>query len=144
MKRAVPMFHVPDVAATAAWYRRIGFSVRDRASDGEDVIWAALTFGDSEIMLSVGGQPSAAFRREVDLYLQVDEVDALFAALPDDVDVVEGLHDAFYGAREFIIRDCNRFWLTFGRPVRSRPSSPTREPEPAGRHQPVRTRRRQR
>ena len=27
--------------------------------------------------------------------------------------IVEGLHDTFYGMREFIIRDVNRFWLTF-------------------------------
>ncbi len=28
-------------------------------------------------------------------------------------EVVKGLHDTFYGAREFIIRDLNRFWMTF-------------------------------
>src|SRR5712691_3152630 len=27
--------------------------------------------------------------------------------------VVKGLHDTFYGTREFIIRDLNRFWMTF-------------------------------
>ena len=26
-------------------------------------------------------------------------------------------YDTFYGAHEFIIRDCNRFWITFGQPV---------------------------
>jgi hypothetical protein len=30
---------------------------------------------------------------------------------------VEGLHDTFYGMREFIIRDLNRFWITFGSPL---------------------------
>jgi hypothetical protein len=30
------------------------------------------------------------------------------------------LHDAFYGMREFIIRDLNRFWMTFGEPVGDR------------------------
>lgn len=29
------------------------------------------------------------------------------------LDVVEP-HDTFYGMREFIIRDCNGFWITFG------------------------------
>lgn len=33
------------------------------------------------------------------------------------VDVFEGLHDTFYGMREFIIRDLNRFWITFGQEV---------------------------
>jgi len=33
------------------------------------------------------------------------------------VDVVEGPHDTFYGMRELIIRDLNRFWITVGRPA---------------------------
>jgi hypothetical protein len=32
------------------------------------------------------------------------------------VEVVDGRHDTFYGNREFIIRDLNRFWVTFGEP----------------------------
>lgn len=53
-------------------------------------------------------------RREVDLYLDVDNVDELYERLKDGVEVVKGLHDTFYGMREFIIRDLNRFWITFG------------------------------
>ena len=30
---------------------------------------------------------------------------------------MEEPHDTFYGMREFIIRDCNRFWLSFGEPI---------------------------
>lgn len=41
----------------------------------------------------------------------------LYATLKDRVDVIERPHNTFYGMREFIIRDCNRFWLTFGEPV---------------------------
>jgi hypothetical protein len=44
-------------------------------------------------------------------------VDALRARLGDRVEVVEDLHDTFYGMREFIIRDVNRFWITFGQPI---------------------------
>ena len=32
----------------------------------------------------------------------------------DDDYGVNALHDTFYGMREFIIRDLNRFWVTFG------------------------------
>jgi len=115
--RAVPMFHVPDVAATADWYASIGFAVRDRGSDGGAVVWASMTFGDSEVMLNAGGKASDAARREVDLYVHVDDVDAAFARIAPKAEVVEGLHDTFYGMREFIIRDCNRFWITFGQRV---------------------------
>ncbi len=30
------------------------------------------------------------------------------------VEVVEKPHDTFYGMREVIIQDVNRFWITFG------------------------------
>lgn len=32
----------------------------------------------------------------------------------------EGLHDTIYGRREFIIRDVNRFWMTFGQAAPNR------------------------
>jgi hypothetical protein len=31
--------------------------------------------------------------------------------------MIEALHNTFYGMREFIIRDLNGFWITFGEPV---------------------------
>ena len=71
-------------------------------------------------MFNSGGQPSAQRRREVDLYLYVDNVDDLYNRLKDGVEVVEGPHDTFYGMREFIIRDLNRFWITFGQDLRGR------------------------
>lgn len=118
MPRATPMFHVPDVEATARWYEAIGFKIRDLASDCGQVTWGALSYGDSEIMLSTGGRPSDADRREVDLYIMVDDADAVFSRVNGKGELVEPLHDTFYGMREFIIRDCNRFWITFGQPLK--------------------------
>jgi hypothetical protein len=40
------------------------------------------------------------------------------AHLRNRVEVVEGPHDTPYGMRDFIIRDPNRFWITFGQPAR--------------------------
>ena len=116
-RRAVPMLHVPDVAATARWYESIGFSVdRTHEACGE-TLWAHLSFGESALMLSAGGRPSDAHRREVDLCIHVDDVEAAFAAVAPLAELVEPLHDTEYGMREFIVRDCNRFWMTFGQPI---------------------------
>ena len=112
--RLVPMLHVPDVSATADWYASIGFRVLRTAADGTEMTWALLQLGSSELMLNCGGSPSDADRREVDLYVHVEDVDATYFALANRVEVVEEPHDTFYGQREFIIRDCNRFWITFG------------------------------
>jgi uncharacterized glyoxalase superfamily protein PhnB len=116
-EKVVPMFHVPNVRATADWYESIGFTVLARYGDeGDGNSFAMLSFGSGEVMFSSGGQSSTRHRREVDLYVYVDNVDDLYERLKDRVEIVEGLHDAFYGMREFIIRDVNRFWITFGQP----------------------------
>ncbi len=115
-ERIVPMIHVPDVRATADWYASIGFKlVRTNVEDGE-MNWALLLLGNSELMLQSGGKLSTAHRREFDLYIHTDNLQALHAALSGRVQVVQELYDTFYGMREFIIRDCNGFWITFGQP----------------------------
>ena len=110
------MLHVPDVRATVEWYEDIGFKVV--ATYGEEThdnfSFAIVSFGETEVMFSTDGERSDKWRREVDLYVYTDNIDELYENLKDRVDVVETPHDTFYGMREFIIRDPNRFWITFG------------------------------
>jgi hypothetical protein len=137
--RITPMIHVPDVAATAAWYRAVGFELAgwhgcDAESGGKGAVpagveldWALLRWGADGVMLSPGGAASDAARREFDLYIDLDtatdSVNALYARLPEMVDVVEPPYDAFHGNRELIVRDCIGFWITFAEPVRPKASS---------------------
>jgi len=116
MKSVTAMIHVPDVRATAAWYQSVGFTVTGTNEDDGEMNWARLTFGTGSFMLNAGGVLTSAGRREVDLYVQVDDVAGLYDQLRDRVEVREELHDTFYGMREFIIRDINGFWVTFGQP----------------------------
>jgi ketosteroid isomerase-like protein/uncharacterized glyoxalase superfamily protein PhnB len=115
LPRAIPMIHVPDVRGTARWYEGIGFTLTGlhEEPDGE-ATWAELTIGHSTIMLNAGGKPSAAARREVDLYVMVDRLEPHFLRVREHAELVEGVHGTDYGMREFIVRDCNGFWLTFG------------------------------
>jgi uncharacterized glyoxalase superfamily protein PhnB len=113
------MIHVPDVKATVEWYQSIGFTVERVAHDDETMTWALLSLGASELMFNCGGEPSSRDRREADLYVHAENVDDLFQRLQDRAEVVEGVHDTFYGTREFIIRDPNRFWITFGEALRT-------------------------
>ena len=117
-RKVVPMIHVPDVRAALDWYRGIGFEVVTTFDDGgEGLSFAMLSFGSGEVMFNEGGQASTRDRREVDLYVYTDGIDELYARLKHQVDVVEAPHDTFYGMRELIIRDLNRFWITFGHEV---------------------------
>jgi catechol 2,3-dioxygenase-like lactoylglutathione lyase family enzyme len=109
------MIHVPDVRATAAWYETIGFTVVETYGDGTDGLsFAILSAGNTRLLLNQGGHPSTAERREADLYVDVDNADQLFGSLRDRVEIVAELADTDYGMREFIIRDPNGFWITFG------------------------------
>ena len=111
------MIHVPDVSATVDWYMSIGFKVIRQNEDNGEINWAKLSFGNSELMLNAGGKPGTDNRREVDLYITTDNVDDVYQRLKDRVQVVENLYDAFYGMREFVVRDINGFWVTFGQPL---------------------------
>jgi hypothetical protein len=59
-------------------------------------------------------------RSSVDLYVTTSDVSVLYEKLKDRVDVHKGIHDTFYGMREFIVRDVNGFWVTFGQSLQNR------------------------
>jgi uncharacterized glyoxalase superfamily protein PhnB len=108
------MIRVPDVRATIDWYRSIGFELVATHEDEGRIDWALMSFGDGQVMFNAGGTTSPAGRREVDLYVDTDDVRALYDEIKDRVDVREPVHETFYGARELIVRDINGFWVTFG------------------------------
>jgi catechol 2,3-dioxygenase-like lactoylglutathione lyase family enzyme len=118
MARIVPMLHVPDVKASASWYQSIGFELRSTHEEpGCPMDWALLSFGSSEVMLSLGGRPPPSSpRRDADLYVHVDDLEKRFREIEGKAELVEPIHDTEYGMREFIIKDPNGFWLTFGEP----------------------------
>jgi uncharacterized glyoxalase superfamily protein PhnB len=120
----VPMIHVPDVAAAAEWYAAIGFTVLGTVEDEGEIDWADLAFGGSRVMLSAGGRASDAERREVDLYVTVDDVSEVRRRIDGRAEIVEELNDTFYGHRIFIIRDLNRFWITFAQ-ILKEPAAPS-------------------
>jgi uncharacterized glyoxalase superfamily protein PhnB len=118
-QKAVPMIRVPDVLSTIAWYQRIGFTLKRVFEDEGETNWALLSFGTSELMFNAGGLPNRESGRDVDLYAQVEDVDALYKQLKDRVDVEAAPYNAFHGMREFVIRDPNGFSVIFGEPIAS-------------------------
>jgi uncharacterized glyoxalase superfamily protein PhnB len=118
-KKVRPIIRVPDVGAAIEWYQSVGFElVRTNEDDGK-VDWALLSFGDGQVMFNAGGSVSSAPRREVDLYINTDDVEGLYETLKGRVHVHKGIHDTFYGMREFIVRDVNGFWVTFGQSLQA-------------------------
>ena len=118
-KHLVPMIHVPDVRATVEWYQSIGFQTVNTYDNGtpDGLSFAIMSIGDARVMFNQGGETSSKRRREVDLYIYDVDVDEAYERLKDRVDIIERPHDTFYGMREVIFRDLNRFWITFAREV---------------------------
>jgi uncharacterized glyoxalase superfamily protein PhnB len=117
MKSVTAMIHVADVRATVAWYQALGFTVAGTYEDDDDMSWARLSFGSGTLMINAGGLSSDSHRRDVDLYVETDDVTALYFTMKERVEMLDHLHDTFYGMREFTIRDINRFWITFAEPI---------------------------
>ena len=112
--RVTPMIHVPDVQATVNWYQDLGFTVDQTYGDDNDGLsFAIMSFGSTQVMFNSGGKTGTERRREVDLYTYTTGLDELYERLKDRVEIIEGLHDTFYGMREFLLRDLNGFWITF-------------------------------
>jgi len=58
--------------------------------------------------------PSDAARS---MYVNVENVRDVSRRLEGQVEVVEAVHETFYVMREFVVRDLNGFWITFGQPL---------------------------
>ena len=91
----------------------IGFTVKARYPETDEIAHAELAFGSAMIMLGatrdddygkiVGGPGSNGGKS---LYIAVDDVDALFERVKASGAAIEqGLIDRDYGSREFICRD---------------------------------------
>jgi ankyrin repeat protein len=129
VKGSSPMFRVPDMRATVAWYESIGFTVADRYEDSGELTFARITFGGGEFALTGG---SDAGPRDVSLWFFTDRIQELYelfkrrqraslaasadaASLPD-VGFEQDLYEPFYGGRQFDVRDCNGLSLIFWQP----------------------------
>ncbi len=133
VSRLTPMLGVPDMAATVAWYRSIGFELTGSYGEEGTMNWACVELGDAQIMLVQSGD--AGPTSPLSLWLYTDRIDDLYAQLKQrrleracvelaakdsgvaDLSFTTDLYTAFYGQREFGIRDPNGVELMFAQPV---------------------------
>jgi len=113
---------VPDVDKTVAFYRdKLGFETVVTVPDQAPLEWAMLKRDDVVLMFQETGSLTGEYPVLKDrapggglsLFVNVSNVDGLFAALRDTVEVLKEPHTTFYGMREFAILDCNGQVLTF-------------------------------
>jgi ankyrin repeat protein len=135
VERLTPMLGSGDLEATVAWYRSLGFKLAASHEDRGRMDWARLRLGQAEIMLTPPPHNRPGTAGGVSLWLKTSRLDDLYVLLRDrqhergrallqrgttdipEVRFTQDLYTAFYGQREFSIRDPNGVDLCFFQPV---------------------------
>lgn len=116
----VPQFVVPDVVATAEYYReKLGFEIFGYFLDPP--VFASVRRGEAEIQLGKADGPKIQRNEDVrhglgtDAYIFVSGIQSLYDELKArGVNIVAGPIRRPYDRVEITIRDCNGFQLVFG------------------------------
>lgn len=110
LTRLVPMLPVRNLAASIAFYEKLGFDVEQLR---EEWGWAMLVFDECRLMLdrSINVHPAAP--RDSVLYLYPDDVAQFHATARANGLQIPELERTFYGMTEFRLDDPdgNRLWI---------------------------------
>jgi len=120
VKKMTANLYADNVAACVQfWVDRLHFEKTMEVPDGTSLAFAALQRGNIELMygsyasLEKDAAIAHSFRRGTSfLFLEVDDVDAVFAAMTG-APIVSPIHKTFYGSTEFTVQDPAGHQVTF-------------------------------
>jgi uncharacterized glyoxalase superfamily protein PhnB len=128
VKKITPVLLVDEIEPILPfWIDRLGFTKSIEVPDGKKLGFVDLQKGGVEVMYQTYAsvdkdappEMRAAGRKgPTYLYLEVDNLDAVLAAMKD-VKKVMPERTAFYGMREFAVQDPAGHFLTFAQPAAS-------------------------
>jgi uncharacterized glyoxalase superfamily protein PhnB len=126
MARITPEIAVSDIEKSLQFYEMIGF-VKDNTGivDDKGSQWYSLALGDAALWLIRQDivedmQHGETVGNGVNIYIQVDDVDALYEKLAKsglDMNVLKEIETLWYGLRQFTIADPDGYTLTINMPV---------------------------
>jgi uncharacterized glyoxalase superfamily protein PhnB len=118
---------VEDVAATIDWYERAldAETIGQMPEGSDDPEWAQVRIGEVSIMFQQRASLEAdlpsfegtEIGASMTLYIDADDVRALYDELAGGADVALELRETAYGRREFAVTDPNGYVLWFGEKV---------------------------
>ena len=114
-----PMMEVNDLQETIDYYTTtLGFELQGTWPDDAPARWAALRAGQVTLMFITRDEPGANPPTLTgQLYCYPPDVNALWDELKDNAAIAWPIDNMGYGMREFAIRDCNGYVLTFGQDI---------------------------
>ncbi len=126
VKRITPVLLVNEIESVLPfWIDRLGFTKAIEVPDGGKIGFVAFQKGSAEVMYQTyasvekdapAAMAAAARKGPTYLYLEVDNLDAVLAAMKD-VKKVMPERTAFYGMREFAVQDSAGHFITFAQRV---------------------------
>jgi uncharacterized glyoxalase superfamily protein PhnB len=122
INRSTPILHVKNVEPSLKfWTERFGFKVTIQVPEGDHIGFAALEKGSVELMFQTyqgmqadGNSPLA---KVVDqgpsfIFMEVPSINGVIDALKG-FEIVQGLHETFYGAKEVIAKEPGGHFVIF-------------------------------
>jgi uncharacterized glyoxalase superfamily protein PhnB len=115
LRELTPMLRTHDLQGSVDFYTTVlGFTCEARA---DEYGWASLRRDQVSIMLALPNEHEP-FERPAftgSLYINADDVDAMWEQVKDRARVCYPIEDFDYGMREFGVYDNNGYLLQFGR-----------------------------
>jgi ankyrin repeat protein/uncharacterized glyoxalase superfamily protein PhnB len=132
--KLTPMLVVADMKETMRWYESVGFEITGSHGEDGQLDWAEVKFGEATIMFvpTFNVKPPS---HGVSLWIHTERIDELYASVKhiqlergrrllegrsietSEIQFTADLYTAFYGQREFGIRDPNGIELMFFQPL---------------------------
>jgi uncharacterized glyoxalase superfamily protein PhnB len=121
INKSTPILHVENVEPSLRfWTERFGFSATIQVPEGDHVGFVALQNGEVELMFQTyeGMQgtdnPLAANVTQGPsfIFMEVPDIDAIIKSL-ETVEIVQDLHETFYGAKEIIAQEPGGHFVIF-------------------------------
>lgn len=126
VKRITPVLLVKEIEPLIPfWVARLGFTKTVEVPEGNTLGFVLFQKGSVEVMYQTyssvekdapRAMSAAARKGPTYLYMEVDDLDSLLAAMKD-VKLVMAVRTAFYGMKEFSVQDPGGHFLTFAQAV---------------------------
>jgi uncharacterized glyoxalase superfamily protein PhnB len=121
INRSTPILHVKTVEPSLKfWTERFGFKPTVQVPEGDHIGFVALEQDSVELMLQTyegmqaDDNPLAHLVEKGPsfMFMEVPDINAVIKSL-DGADVVQGLHETFYGAKEIVVKEPGGHFVIF-------------------------------